>query len=62
MSILITAFIVLLVVALVCWLISTAPIIDARFKWALQAIAVVIAILLTLPGRNEPGKRAGRVR
>lgn len=48
MSILVLAFIVLLVVALVCWLISTAPMIDARFKWVLQALAVAIGILVIL--------------
>lgn len=48
MSLLIFAFIVILVLALACWLISTAPVLDARFKWTLQAIAVVLAILLIL--------------
>lgn len=46
MSLLIFAFIVILILALVCWLIQTAPMFDARFKWVLQAIAVVIAILV----------------
>ena len=48
MSILIFAFVVLLIAALVCWVISTAPIIDAKFKWALQAIVVLIAVLVLL--------------
>ena len=48
MSILIFAFIVILVLALACWLIQSAPMLDARFKWALQAIAVVMAILVIL--------------
>lgn len=46
MTLLIFAFIVLLVTALVCYLINSAPIIDSRFKWCLEAIAVVIAILV----------------
>lgn len=48
MSLLIFAFIVILVLALVCWLIQSAPVIDARFKWVLQALAVVLAILFIL--------------
>lgn len=48
MSILILAFIVLLVAALVCWLIQTAPIMDARFKWVLQALVILISILIIL--------------
>ena len=48
MSLLILAFIVVVVVALVCWLISTAPVMDARFKWILQALAVLIGILVIL--------------
>lgn len=47
MSLLILAFIVVLVLALACWLIQSAPF-DARFRWALQAVAVVIAILVIL--------------
>jgi len=46
MSILIFAFVVILILALLCWLIQSAPMLDARFKWVLQAIAVVIAILV----------------
>jgi hypothetical protein len=48
MSLLIVCFVVLLVVGLVCWLISTAPVLDARIKWALQAIAVLIGVLVIL--------------
>ena len=46
MSILIFAFVVILITALVCWIINTAPIISPNFKWALQAIAVIIAVLV----------------
>lgn len=46
MSLLIFAFVVVLILALVCWLIQTAPMLDQRFKWVLQAIAVVITILV----------------
>ena len=46
MSILIFAFIVIILLALVCWLIQSAPFADGRLKWIMQAIAVVIAILL----------------
>ena len=46
MSILI--FVVILILALACWLIQSAPVVDARFKWALQAIAVVLAIVVIL--------------
>lgn len=48
MSILIYAFIVFLVAALLCWGISTAPILDSRFKWVLQAIVIVISALVIL--------------
>lgn len=48
MNLLIFAFIVLLVLLLVCWLIQSMPMGDARIKWALQAVAVVIAILAIL--------------
>ncbi len=48
MSLLILAFVVILVLMLVCWLIQSAPFGDARFKWALQAIAVVIGVLVIL--------------
>lgn len=48
MALLILAFVVLLVVGLVCWLISTAPILNPQIKWALQAIAVIIGILVIL--------------
>ena len=46
MSILIFAFIVLVVLALVCWIINSAPMIDARFKWALQAIAILMGVIV----------------
>jgi len=48
MNILILAFIVLIVAALVCWLIQSAPMISPNFKWALQAIAILIAVLVIL--------------
>lgn len=48
MSLLIFAFICLLVLMLVCWLIQSMPMGDPRIKWALQAIAVVLVILLIL--------------
>ncbi len=46
MSLLIFAFIVIIVLALVCWLIQSAPFADARLKWIMQAIAVLMAILV----------------
>lgn len=51
MSLLIFAFIVILVLLLALWLIDTAPLGDARLKWVLKAIAVVIAILAII-GRS----------
>lgn len=45
MSLLIFALVVLVILALVCWLIQTAPMFDARLKWVIQVIAVIIAIL-----------------
>lgn len=45
MSLLIFALVVLVILAMVCWLIQTAPMLDGRLKWVIQAIAVIIAIL-----------------
>jgi len=46
MSILIFAFLVILVVALIVWAIDRAPFGDARLKWLLEAIVVVLAAIL----------------
>jgi len=48
MSLLILIFVVIVVLALVCWLIQSAPMVQNNFKWALQAIAILIAVLVIL--------------
>ena len=45
MTILITAFIVVLILAIAIWAIERAPI-QQPFKWIIEAIACVIAILV----------------
>lgn len=47
MSVLIVCLVVLVVLALVLYLIQTAPV-DARLKWLIQAICVIIAILVII--------------
>lgn len=46
MSVLIFAFLVILVLVLIWMLVDSAPMGDVRLKWALKAIACVVAILL----------------
>lgn len=48
MSLLIFAFIVIVILALVVWLIQSAPMFDQNIRWILQALAVVAAILAIL--------------
>ena len=45
MSLLIFAFVVILILCLVWWIVQSMPMGDARLKWALQAIAAIIAVL-----------------
>lgn len=48
MDLLILAVVTLVVLALVIWLIDSAPIGDIRIKWAIKALAVLIALVFVV--------------
>jgi len=48
MELIIFAVIVLIVTALVCWAIDRAPFGDARLKWLIEALVVLLAALVIL--------------
>ena len=45
MTLLITALVVLLILALVVWLVDRSPF-DATIRWCIIAVAVVVAIIV----------------
>lgn len=48
MTLLILLAVVLIVLCLVIWLVDSAPIGDARIKWAIKALAVLIAVVFVV--------------
>lgn len=48
MSLIVLAVIVLIVTGLICWAIDRAPFGDARLKWLVEALVVLLAALVIL--------------